>query len=46
MATHSHLAEVSADCTLGVLTPATNKDPLRFDYISQLRESQGRVTFF
>lgn len=30
----------------GILTPATNKDPLLFDYISQLWESQGWVNFF
>lgn len=30
----------------GILTPATNKDPLLFDYISQLWEPQGSVNVF
>lgn len=30
----------------GILTLATNKDPLLFDYISQLWEPRGRVNFF
>lgn len=30
----------------GILTPATNKEPLLFDYISQLWEPWDRMTFF
>lgn len=46
LTTHSHLDGVLADCALGFLTPATNKDPLLFDYISQLWELQGRANVF